>query len=53
MDHFDAASVAELDRREGEGPVEGVAAVWVRVAVALKAFQIVAGWKRKEKSQVK
>ena len=38
LDHFDAASVADLDRGEGKGPVEGVAAVRIRVAVALEAL---------------
>ena len=37
LDHLDAAPLADVDRRQRQGPVEGVAAGRVRVAVALEA----------------
>ena len=37
LDHLDAAALADVDGRQRQGPVEGVAARGVRVAVALKA----------------
>ena len=37
LDHLDAAALADVDGRQRQGPVEGVAAGRVRVAVALEA----------------
>ena len=37
LDHLDAAALADVDGRQRQGPVEGVAARRVRVAVALEA----------------
>ena len=37
LDHLDAAPLADVDGRQRQGPVEGVAAGRVRVAVALEA----------------
>ena len=42
LDNLDAATLAHLDGRQG-GPVEGICAVLVLVAVTLEAFQLVTG----------
>ena len=42
LDNLDAATLAHLDGRQG-GPVEGVGAVFIFVAVAFKTLELVAG----------
>ena len=48
LDHLDAAALADVDGRQRQGPVEGVAAGRVRVAVALEAPHLAAGCKEEE-----